>query len=182
VLNAREDRASHDRRLAGSFAGALVQPTGATARRRAPSPLYASSTNGEIAFLLPPGRFTVYAYGLDVYPAERAIEIKPDVRELALGRIDLRPSEFAENGRFPNHHRLRKTRSDGTEEIVFRRIRHLALRGFSGKARDAAFSPDGKVLAMTSTADRIVVSPDGHWIAVTHPSGGGLVTCDLAVP
>ena len=33
---------------------------------RAPRPLFASSTNGELEFLLPPGRVTIHAYGSDV--------------------------------------------------------------------------------------------------------------------
>ena len=32
----------------------------------APRPLFASSTNGELEFLLPPGRVTIHAYGSDV--------------------------------------------------------------------------------------------------------------------
>lgn len=76
-----------------------------------PRPLFASSTNGELEFLLPPGQVTLHAYGLDVKWVERPIEVKPDDRELVLGTLDLPPSPDAENGRFPNHHRVRQNPS-----------------------------------------------------------------------
>jgi WD40 repeat protein len=113
----------------------------------APRPLFASSTNGELEFLLPPGRVTLHAYGSDVKRVERPIEIKPDDREMVLGALDLSPSANAENGRFPDHHRVRQNRAAGDDQIVFRRIRYLPLRGLAREACDVAFSPDGKLLS-----------------------------------
>ena len=62
---------------------------------------------------------------------ERPIEVKPDDRELVLGTLDLPPSRDAEKGRFPNHHRVRQIRAAGDDQIVFRRIRSLPLRGLA---------------------------------------------------
>ena len=90
---------------------------------------------------------TIHAYGSDVKGFDRAIEIKPDDRELFLGTFDLPPSRDAEQGRFPDHHRVRQRRAAGGDEIVFRRIRNLPLRGMARDAQDVAFSPDGKLLA-----------------------------------
>ena len=39
-----------------------------------PRPLFANSSNGELEFLLPPGRVTLHAYGSDVKWVERPIE------------------------------------------------------------------------------------------------------------
>ena len=113
-----------------------------------PRPLFASSTNGELEFLLPPGRVTLHAYGSDVKWVERPIDVKPDDRELVLGTLDPSPRPWdAENGRFPDHHRVRQNRARGDDQIVFRRIRYLPLRGLAREAGDVAFSPDGKFLA-----------------------------------
>ena len=159
-----------------------------------PRPLFASSSNGELEFLLPPGRVTLHASGSDVKWVERPIEVKPDDRELILGTLDLPPSRDAEKGRFPNHHRVRQIRAAGDDQIVFRRIRSLPLRGLARGAGDVTFSPDGKLLATahsynvdpgevmlwdTTTGERvanlrltdrgvvsIVFSPDGKSLAV----------------
>ncbi len=112
-----------------------------------PRPLFASSTKGELEFLLPPGQFTIHAYGSDVKWVERPMEINPGEPEQVLGTFDLPPSQDAEKGRFPDHRRVRRIRSDGSDEVVFRRIRHLPLRGMALHTQDAAFSPDGKFLA-----------------------------------
>jgi hypothetical protein len=112
-----------------------------------PRPLFASSTTGEFEFLLPPGRFIVHAYGEDVRSIERPLEVGPDDRELLLGTYDVPPSLEAQQGKFPEHYRVRQKDADGGAEVAFRRIRFLPLRWMSGEARDVAFSPDGKLLA-----------------------------------
>ena len=112
-----------------------------------PRPLFASSAKGELEFLLPPGRVTLHAYGTDVKWVECPIEVKPGDRELVVGTLDLPPSADAEKGRFPDHHRVRQKRAAGDDQIVFRRIRHMPLRGMAGEADDVTFSPDGKLLA-----------------------------------
>ena len=112
-----------------------------------PQPLFATSRKGELEFLLPPGQFTIFAYGADVIENQRSIEIKPDDRELVLGTFDLLPSPDAENGKFPLHHRVRRSRSGGLDEVSFRRIQYLPLRGVAHDAHDVAFSPDGQLLA-----------------------------------
>jgi hypothetical protein len=43
--------------------------------------VHTSSTTGEIEFLLPPGRFTIMAYGTDTDPVNRHVEIQPGHRE-----------------------------------------------------------------------------------------------------
>ena len=78
---------------------------------------------------------------------ERSIEIKPDDRELLLGTFDVPPSRDAEQGRFRDHHRVRRDPAAGGPEFVFRRIRSRPLRGMAREAADVAFSPDGKLLA-----------------------------------
>src|SRR5262249_1325236 len=106
---------------------------------RSPRPLFASSTTGELEFLLPPGRVMIHAYGMDVKGADRPIEIQPDDRELSLGSFDLLPSGEAAQGRFRNHHRVRRNGAAGGEEIVFRRIRYRPIRGMARDAGDVAF-------------------------------------------
>jgi WD40 repeat protein len=114
---------------------------------RAPRPLFASSTKGEFEFLLPPGPVTIHAYGSDVQSVERSIEIKPDDRELFLGTLDVAPSPDAEQGRFPDHRRVRQDPAAGGGEFVYRRIKYLPIRGMAREAHGLAFSPDGKLLA-----------------------------------
>ncbi len=113
----------------------------------APRPLFASSTTGEFEFLLPPGRVILHAYGEDVQWIERPIEIKPDDRELLLGTFDVPPSLEAQQGRFPDHQRVRRIGADGRAEVTFRRIHYMPFRGSLHFAHDVAFSPDGKLLA-----------------------------------
>ena len=88
---------------------------------QAPRPLFTSSTTGGLEFLLPPGQFTIFAYGSDVKPIERSVEIKPDDRELFLGTIDLAPSEEVKQGLFPNHRRVRTNAADDGNAFVLRR-------------------------------------------------------------
>ncbi|MFI5454702.1 MAG: hypothetical protein ACHRXM_04565 [Isosphaerales bacterium] len=141
-----------------------------------PRPLFASSTKGEIEFLLPPGRVTIHAYGSDVKSVERPIEIKLDDREQFLGTFDVPPSPDAEKGRFPDHHRVRQNRAAGGDEFVFRRIRYLPLRGTAREARDVAFSPDGKLLA---TAHSYNVDP-GEVMLWDTTTGAKIATLPLA--
>ncbi|MFI5459544.1 MAG: WD40 repeat domain-containing protein [Isosphaerales bacterium] len=114
---------------------------------RAPRPLFTCSTNGALEFLLPPGRFTIFAYGNDVKPLELPVEIKPDDRELLLGTIDLAPSEGAEQGLFPDHRRVKMNKDNDDHTSMLRRIHHISLHGSAQGAQDIAFSPDGKILA-----------------------------------
>ncbi len=46
---------------------------------RAPRPLFTSSTTGELEFLLPPGRFTIWAYGMDTNSVQRPVEVAPGI-------------------------------------------------------------------------------------------------------
>jgi WD40 repeat protein len=165
---------------------------------KAPRPLFASSTKGELEFLLPPGRVNIYAYGGDVKSVERTIEIKSEDRELVLGTFDLSPSEDAMRGRFPNHHRVRQKNAAGEEEVVFRRIHGLPLRGMARDAQDVAFSPDGKRLATahfynaepgevmlwdTTTGARVATWPVAdHGVSALAFSADGRILAGLVRP
>jgi WD40 repeat protein len=113
----------------------------------APRPVFASTTTGELEFLLPPGQFMITAYGSDLHSVERSVEIKPDDRELLLGTFDLLPSKDADEGRFPDHHRVRVNANSDGNAFAFRRIRNLPLAGSTIGAHDVVFSPDSKILA-----------------------------------
>ncbi len=111
-----------------------------------PRPLFASSTNGELEFFLPPGHVTIHAYGPDVKWEDRPIEIKLGDRDKSVGVFDLAASADAENGRFPGHHRVRQDAARGGGPS-FRRIRYLPLRDIGREVQDVAFSPLGKLVA-----------------------------------
>ena len=148
--------------------GASIQGT--------PRPLFAMSVKGEFEFLLPPGQVTIHAYGSDVNSYERSIEIKPDDRELFLGTFDVPPSRDAIEGRFPEHRRVRQKQASGDDELVFRRIRYLALRGPARDARDVAFSPDGKLLATAHTYN----ADPGEVMLWNTSTGARIATLPLA--
>ncbi len=121
----------------------------------APRPLLASSTSGQIEFLLPPGRFMVMAYGTEVYNRERTIEVKPGHRVLNLGVIEVPPTDAFKQGIF--HGYWRSIRRDaravaeglvGEERISFRPPRlGPGLDGDAGGIQDTVYSPDGALLA-----------------------------------
>ena len=119
-------------------------------------PLLSSSTTGSVEFLLPPGKFTICAYGNDVQSTEVPVEVKPDDRELFLGTIDLVPSDEAKRGVFPGHRRVTRNADADGLEFVLRRIQHKSLRGKLDGVQDVAFSPGGKIVA---TAHAYSASP-----------------------
>jgi WD40 repeat protein len=145
-----------------------------------PRPLFASSTKGEFEFLLPAGRVTIHAYGGDAGSVERSIEIKPDDRELLLGTFDVPPSRNAEQGRFPDHHRVRKDPAADGPEFVFRRIRYRPLRGMARGVCDVAFSPDGKLLA-TAQANNAEPGDVRLWDLTTGAKVATLTAADRVV-
>ncbi len=123
---------------------------------QAPRPLFTSSTKGELEFLLPPGRYLIWAYGSHVEVVDRIIEVKPGHRVLSLGVLEAAPSEAMRTGQF----RLgfwRSIRRDPPEEkagggdegrVTFRRPHWGGLlKGDSLGIHDLAYSPDGKRLA-----------------------------------
>jgi beta-lactamase regulating signal transducer with metallopeptidase domain/Tol biopolymer transport system component len=122
---------------------------------RAPRPLFTSSTTGQLEFLLPPGRFLVMAYGRDVNNTEQTIEVKPGHRVLSLGVVEVSPSDAFKKGIFRGY--WRSIRRDpvaaangltDAEQISFRRPRHgVGPKGEARQVRDAAYSPDGTILA-----------------------------------
>jgi hypothetical protein len=142
---------------------------------QAPRPLFTSSTAGKLEFLLPPGRFTIDAYGLDARSIELPVEIKPDDREVVLGTIELAASEAAKQGLFPNHRRVRLNAADDAEAIARRRVLHRSLHGTLSEVRDVAFSPDGKVVA-TACANRTGLAEVKLW-----DWGAGLQVATLTV-
>ena len=116
----------------------------------APKPLMTNSATGNFEFVLPPGRFTIVAYGSDTNIGTRVAEIKPGERERDMGVIDVAPSANAMLGFFPHHRRAqqqKKADADAKKKGALSYARRLELKGDSNAARDLAFSPDGKVLA-----------------------------------
>lgn len=53
------------------------------------------SNSGEFSFMLPPGRYSFMVYGIDVQDYKREITIKAGQGELALGTIDMKPTNLA---------------------------------------------------------------------------------------
>jgi Tol biopolymer transport system component len=106
--------------------------------------LFTSSTTGELEFLLPPGRFTIEAFGADVNPTKRLVEIGPRHRVRSLGIVEVTPSRGVVNGVF--HDLWRSTQPDGQDRFHRPRL-GPALRGETQGVQDLAFSPDGKLLA-----------------------------------
>ena len=72
---------------------------------KAPRPLFTSSTTGELEFLLPPGRFTIMAYGSDANNVNRPVTIKPGHRVLSLGIIEVSPNNAMKQGIFRGYWR-----------------------------------------------------------------------------
>ncbi len=123
---------------------------------RAARPLFTSSTNGELEFLLPPGRYMIMAYGSDVTSVRRVVEVQPGHRVLSLGVLEVSPSDEIKRGNFRGFWRSirrdqqadREGRRAGEGRIVYRRPRGgVLLKGDSSHAWDVAYSPDGKLLA-----------------------------------
>ncbi len=121
----------------------------------APRPLLASSTSGQIEFLLPPGRFMVMAYGTEVYHRERIFEVEAGHRVLNLGVIEVPPTDEFKQGVF--HHYWRSIRRDaravaeglvGEERISFHPPRLGPwLDGDASSIQDTVYSADGGLLA-----------------------------------
>jgi WD40 repeat protein len=110
-----------------------------------PRPLWSNSASGDFEFFLPPGRFTITAYGSDTYVSPRTVEIKPGDRERDLGVIDLRPSDEAKQGYFWHHRDAQQAEARAKAEARHRP--RLELRGDTDGTQDVAFTPDGKLLA-----------------------------------
>lgn len=123
--------------------------------RRSPRLLLASSSRGELEFLLPPGGYMLTVYGGDTDRVQRTIEVTPGHRVLSLGVLNLRPSGPIALGNFDGYWRsvrgnsdaVRKGEADGPA-ISYHRPRYgPPLMGETRQARSLAFSPDGKLLA-----------------------------------
>ena len=120
----------------------------------APKPLWTNSVTGELEFFLPPGRFTIAAYGSDTNIGSRPVEIKPGELERDLGVIDVAPSSQASQGFFPFHRQAQQQKvsdANAKKKGALSHAQRLELKGDSNAAQDLAFSPDGKILAT------------GHW-------------------
>jgi WD40 repeat protein/beta-lactamase regulating signal transducer with metallopeptidase domain len=121
----------------------------------APRPLFTCSTTGELEFLLPPGRFTVTAYGSDANNVDRPVTIESGHRVLSLGTIDVPPNGAVKQGIFRNYWRSIQRDPhagldghDDENRVVFRRPRRgTTPKGETRSIQDFAFSPDGKLMA-----------------------------------
>ena len=129
---------------------------------QAPRALFTCTTAEGLEFLLPPGRFTLDAYGDDVQAVEVPVEVKPEDREMLLGTIDLIPAEEAKQGLFPVHRRVKVKAGLDEGTVAFRRVHHRALHGEVRGLQDAAFSPDGKIVA-TAHSSRAGLSEVKLW-------------------
>jgi hypothetical protein len=118
--------------------------------------VYTASTTGELEFLLPPGHFTIMAYGTDTDPVNRAIEIQPGHRVRNLGIVDLPPSAALQHGVFRGFWGV--SVADRGDELAgepsLRRVAfHRPDRGPIWKGattlgiQHLAFAPNGSILA-----------------------------------
>ena len=130
---------------------------------RAPRPLFTSSTTGKLEFLLPPGRYRLFAYGTFSKVVERLFVVKPGEKELLLGTIDV-PAEEVDPRHFPKSSPRR----------------HLTLHGDTGDARHVAYSPVGNRLA---TAHPYAAGPGAVklWDATTGAHVATLPVADKSV-
>ncbi len=78
-----------------------------------PRPLFASSTTGEFEFLLPPGRVILHAYGEDVKWVERRSRSSRTIASCSWGPSTCPRPWMRQQGRFPEHQRVRRIDADG---------------------------------------------------------------------
>jgi WD40 repeat protein len=121
---------------------------------RAPRPLMACSTTGQLEFLLPPGRFKIMAYGDGTNPSFPAVEVEPGHRVRNL-EIEVAPGEEARQGIFRGYHHLvredpggRPNAAVGGKTVVLRSDKSKPVfQSIRDNMWDLAFSPDGRRLA-----------------------------------
>jgi WD40 repeat protein len=124
--------------------------------------LSTSSTTGELEFLLPPGRYTIFALGTETNRATRSVEIQPGHRVKSLGVVEVIPSRAAQQGSFRGFWRSNRADpinlldEDAAENRpVFRRPRWGPNLNFVNLGiRDLAFSPVGDLLATAHASGR----------------------------
>jgi WD40 repeat protein len=129
--------------------------------QRIPGPLHVGSTTGQIEFLLPPGRFQIWAYGAGTNPTSQAVEVGPGHRVRSLGIIEVTPDDDLKQGIFRGyHHRVRGDSrgrpgaESGGRTVVLRPVRRgPSLSDAINHTTDFAFAPDGRRLATAHGRD-----------------------------
>jgi hypothetical protein len=144
----------------------------------APRPLFTSSVTGQLEFLLPPGRFTIMAYGNGSSSVHQPIEIQPGHRVRSPGIIEVLPDAEANQGIFRDYHHLgwaqARPRLNGDaagKNVVLRAVNWgPVLDGAWSATADLSFSPDGQRLATAHGNDT-----DSAEVRLWDTRTGGLI-------
>ncbi len=130
---------------------------------QAPRPLFTCSTTGELDFPLPPGRFTIMAYGSDTNQIKQQITIEPGHRMAQSGRHRGCPRRGRQAGRFSrllafdcaDPRSELNAKAEPAQTSWHRPKLGPYLKGDLHGIRDIAFSPAGQILATATSTTHI---------------------------